>query len=206
MSLRALTRGFTLIELLVVIAIIGMLASIILSSLAQSRAKARDARRLEEMKSLQQSVELYIAKYGTVPMPATYGRGHSCLGCWDQYWDVSSSPINGSNKGFMQFLIDGGITSVVPSDPLNTPATDQSTPQSPIKTFAGYRYVFFVSPAGYSYQGGTPGLKAEYMVGIVNFETAEAKTHTSHCPDLWRDSPDLFVQSNYVDYAVCGTF
>ncbi|MFA7309945.1 MAG: type II secretion system protein, partial [Candidatus Paceibacterota bacterium] len=52
-------RGFTLIELLVVIAIIGMLSSVVLASLNGARIKARDARRLADLKQVQTALELY---------------------------------------------------------------------------------------------------------------------------------------------------
>ena len=52
-------RGFTLVELLVVIAIIGLLASVILASLSSSRIKGRDARRLADIRQIQNGVELY---------------------------------------------------------------------------------------------------------------------------------------------------
>ena len=50
---------FTLIELLVVISIIGLLASIILASLASARLKAQDARLTSEMTSLRTAAEMY---------------------------------------------------------------------------------------------------------------------------------------------------
>src|SRR4051812_31161735 len=56
--------GFTLIELLVVIAIIGILASIVLASLNSSRKKSRDARRLSDLKQLQNALELYSNESG----------------------------------------------------------------------------------------------------------------------------------------------
>ncbi len=52
-------RGFTLIELLVVIAIIGVLASIITVSLQTARAKARDTKRISDIKSIQLALETY---------------------------------------------------------------------------------------------------------------------------------------------------
>jgi type II secretion system protein G len=68
-------KGFTLIELLVVVAIIGVLATIVLSSLSNARAQARDARRVSEMKNLETALEMYyLDNNGYPPMFAnTYG-------------------------------------------------------------------------------------------------------------------------------------
>ncbi|MEK7560415.1 MAG: prepilin-type N-terminal cleavage/methylation domain-containing protein [Patescibacteria group bacterium] len=60
-------RGFTLIELLVVIAIIGILASIVFSSINQARRKSRDARRLADLKQIQQALELYFDDFRQYP-------------------------------------------------------------------------------------------------------------------------------------------
>ncbi|MBU1046221.1 type II secretion system GspH family protein [Patescibacteria group bacterium] len=45
-------KGFSLIELLIVVAIMGILAAVVLSSLGTAREKARDARRLEDVKDM----------------------------------------------------------------------------------------------------------------------------------------------------------
>ena len=63
MSLNTFTkssvRGFTLIELLVVIAIIGLLSTIIAAPIQNARKKARDAKKIAELKSTQLALEQY---------------------------------------------------------------------------------------------------------------------------------------------------
>jgi len=52
-------KGFTLMELLVIVAIIGILSSIVLSSLSSTRERAKDGRRISDIKQIQIALELY---------------------------------------------------------------------------------------------------------------------------------------------------
>ncbi len=53
-------QGFSLIELLVVVAIMGLLAAMSIISLNTARARARDARRLSDVKQIQTALEMYF--------------------------------------------------------------------------------------------------------------------------------------------------
>jgi len=73
-------HGFTLIELLVVIAIIGMLSSVVLASLNSARAKARDAKRMADIKQLKTALEFYFDTQDAYPSLGSDGTGYVISG------------------------------------------------------------------------------------------------------------------------------
>ena len=121
------SKGFTLIELLVVVAIIGVLATIVLSSLNSARAKARDAKRLQNIKTIQTAFELYYLDNGSYPSTNSIGGGqpnspndhwaNSAYSSWDNLEaimgvDLPEDPVNnvtvswpGGNTNAFQYSI-----------------------------------------------------------------------------------------------------
>jgi type II secretion system protein G len=93
--------GFTLIELLVVIAIIGLLASIVLASLNGARRKSRDARRIADLKQIQNALELYSNdNNGKYPSSA------------------STVAVGGQAAGTALAGLVSGFIAAIPGDPL----------------------------------------------------------------------------------------
>ncbi len=72
-SKRKGQKGFTLIELLVVIAIIGILATIVLVSLNTARQKARDTRRISDMRQVALALEMYYDDNTSTGYPGVAG-------------------------------------------------------------------------------------------------------------------------------------
>ncbi|NCU43236.1 prepilin-type N-terminal cleavage/methylation domain-containing protein [Candidatus Falkowbacteria bacterium] len=66
-------KGFTLVELLVVVAIIGILAAVSVVALNTARARARDSRRVADVRQMQTALELYYNDEGTYPASAAPG-------------------------------------------------------------------------------------------------------------------------------------
>jgi prepilin-type N-terminal cleavage/methylation domain-containing protein len=99
---KASQRGFTLIELLVVVAIIGLLSSVVLASLSNARAKARDARRLSDLNQINLAIQMYYANKGFFPV----------CGTLEIFID------NGLTDCLSSALIAEGLMSRLPYDPL----------------------------------------------------------------------------------------
>lgn len=60
-------KGFTLIEVLIVISIIGLLSAATLIGLGTFRGQGRDARRLTDLRQIQNGLELIYSKTGAYP-------------------------------------------------------------------------------------------------------------------------------------------
>lgn len=101
-------KGFTLIELLVVIAIIGLLSTLAVVALGSARTKARDAKRLSDLKQVQTALEMYYTDQnaypagsgivlGTTSYACLNASGFTTTGCTSPYMGtVPTDPKDGS--------------------------------------------------------------------------------------------------------------
>ena len=90
--------GFTLIELLVVIAIIGLLSTLAVVALNSARLKARDAKRIDDVKQIQTVLEFYFNDSDSYPYDGggggyVLGVDVTCLGSGGFLAAGCSSPI-----------------------------------------------------------------------------------------------------------------
>lgn len=154
-KLKKATKGFTLIELLVVIAIIGLLASIVLVSLTTARQKARDSRRVGDLRQVQLALELYFdANTGTgYPDSANTVTCPAASGC---------TPIN-----YTGVAAQGWAALTAPLSPLYM----ATVPNDPLEPAAGY------TAAGRHYAYITTdvaGTKTQYVMGAALEDSANA--------------------------------
>ena len=119
-SSKSKQKGFTLIELLVVIAVIGMLASIVLVSLGPARAKARDAKRVADIRQISLAMEMCFSD-------------STCNGVND-----SSYKILGVTTGRLTASqIIGTYMGTIPIDPGGGTATCTTAPAAGSETSGG---------------------------------------------------------------------
>lgn len=97
-------QGFTIIELLVSVAIIAILVALIIVSFSNVRAKHRDTKRMEDLKSISNALNLY---YSTArQFPTSTGGGI-------EY-------IDGATDAMSIALESADNIPQVPTDPLNS--------------------------------------------------------------------------------------
>ena len=94
--------GFTLIELLVVIAIIGLLSTLSILALNTARARARDAKRIADVKQIQTALEMYYNDTSDYPDNASITPGLPIFranGTFLRQVPAPPTPADGSNCG-----------------------------------------------------------------------------------------------------------
>ena len=138
--------GFTLIELLLVISIISLVASIVLVSLNSARIKARNAKRVDDIKQLVTAFNIALNSSAT-GLPDTGGVyacvSLSCYGGFSAYID------NAAVKNFISPYL-----AAYPSDP-----TD------PTRGYGGFLYRNPLGPlVGYDGSTFPQGVYLNYMV------------------------------------------
>ncbi len=119
-------KGFTLIELLVVIAIIGLLSTLAVVALGSAREKARDSKRLSDIKQLQTALELYFTDQNAYPIAGTeqtlgtgnyaclHSAGFAATGCANPYMgQVPSDPSPGATYGYTGSTTTYSITATL---------------------------------------------------------------------------------------------
>lgn len=120
-------KGFTLIELLVVVAIIGVLATLILGSLNSAQAKARDARRVSDIKTIQNALEMYYLDNGTYPTVA---------------WRSSNNDTQWS-------YLESQLGMELPKDPINETGSVQYSPYALAYTYFAHNTAAYCNGQAY---------------------------------------------------------
>lgn len=111
-------KGFTLIELMIIIAIIGLLSTASFVAFEKSRSRARDTRRMADLKQIYTALEYYYDKFGQYPSEvwcdSSLGSLEAACGSFTgDNWNYSSPNLIGlqlRNNNFLKNL---------PKDPKN---------------------------------------------------------------------------------------
>lgn len=98
-------KGFTLIELLVVITIIGILAGIIIVSMAGAAVKSRDSRRKADLDAMKKAVSMYAVDKGNYPTREAM--------CNETASDAYNTAWTNLQTDLMKYLSEGNL----PQDP-----------------------------------------------------------------------------------------
>ncbi|OIO06599.1 hypothetical protein CO115_00980 [Candidatus Falkowbacteria bacterium CG_4_9_14_3_um_filter_36_9] len=97
-------NGYTLIELLFVVVIIGLISTVAIVSFNNSRAKARDAKLLNDVYVLQKALDMYFDDHGEYP-PHTGDEGvNLAWGMWagSRYTGIKGDATEAVFKNAMQ--------------------------------------------------------------------------------------------------------
>lgn len=147
------SRGFTLIELLVVIAVIGLLSSVVLVQLGPVRGKARDARRMSDIKQISDALEVEAADN---PEPVA-----GCVTA-DAKIDTCTGPVGSTIASFVNFADpSAGKTGTACATGVVTPCqySISKSDGSPAAETGNYQVCFYLEQGAGSLSAGLQAIE-----------------------------------------------
>lgn len=163
------SKGFTLIELLVVIAIISVLSAVVLSSLNSARKKARDARRVSDMKTMQLALALYYNTNGSYPVFSPFAFVQGINGSLSPYVGGGVVPCDPSYTAVVCNAANGGSGYAYYSADGSTYHLGAAVEQNNISVLASDADVSS-GPNDFNGNGATCGLSAAGAWGVACYD------------------------------------
>lgn len=161
---RVRGAGFTLVEILLVISLIAILAVIVLTGLNLASSKARDAKRITDLKTIASALEFYYDDTGHYPIAigqvTTCGQaGASWIPDGSNFsWGnkyISKMPrdpaenCSGSNQHTYTYQSDGSTYDLTTT--LENPSPPSTTNQTFAYNGSSFQPVFDTAPIGVSF-------------------------------------------------------
>lgn len=183
-------NGFTLIELLVTMSIIGMLSSIVISSVNRARISAQDTRRKTDLRQINLAINLFYNQYGRMP------RNYNC--------NVSYCPGGNGNFG----ACDGPVPNVPGTDSTNLIIPAYNASMQELVT-AGFLPAIPHSPPGgpgYCYYNfGAGSIGAVMMTGLESGSPTVYGVSPSCRP--WTSVGATWCeQKSSMEYCLCNSY
>lgn len=140
--------GFTLIELLVVVAIIGLMVSIISVGYSTQRRKARDAKRLSDMRQIKSGMDIYFQDSSGYPDNTEWAPG---------------TTLNCQSNNILLIPRDPGY----PTFDYQYAATGNSGTGCAVTVRQGYNFIFYMERQGRFYVMDEDGVVRDQETGQV---------------------------------------
>lgn len=192
-KISSLKNGFTLVELMIVIVIIGVLTTLIMVSLDNTKMTARNTRRLADIKQIQLALKMYYNDTGTFPSSITPGSSISKGGA-NYMLRVPSNPKPWPDNGcpdqdYQYKQLEGGKRYMLTFCLGDT--TDDLSKGSHIATSNG----ILNCPTGYIPVPGSAELETNDFC-VMKYEAKCANTAT---PTQGLDTPATLTSGTYND-------
>ncbi|MBI2096482.1 MAG: prepilin-type N-terminal cleavage/methylation domain-containing protein [Candidatus Taylorbacteria bacterium] len=166
-------RGFTLIELMVIVAVLGLLASIIIASIRQSKLRAVDAALKSELGSLRALAEIYYDKDGHYGVPYSGGgEPADCGSAPETTLFNDTAAASGHNGDIRPTLIEvmrlAGSALCASAHPTGGSVAESFAVETPLQSASGFKWC--VDNSGYSGVG-----EIERGISVIDFGVGKAR-------------------------------